>query len=73
MVEQTNNQTLPIKKIVLFGVTLAVGSIVTFGVLWVSLGWLGVANLPRLVVAVCTPPGLMTIASVWLYLKRGQH
>jgi hypothetical protein len=64
------DQSLPIGKIVLWGAGVAVGSILVFGGIWFGLGWVGVADLPRLVLAVCTPPGVMTVVLLWVYLRR---
>jgi lipopolysaccharide export LptBFGC system permease protein LptF len=66
----THENNTPTSKIVGAGVGIALGSIFLFGAIWLGLGQLGVADAVRLVLAVCTPPGIMTVVVLWLYFTR---
>ncbi len=66
----TNENQMPTSTIIAAGIGIALGSIILFGAIWLGLGQLGVGNAVRLVFAVCTPPGIMTVVLLWLYFTR---
>jgi len=48
-----------VSKASTLGIGLGVGAIVLFVVLWVTLGSLGVEQIPRLLISLCLPPALI--------------
>jgi hypothetical protein len=66
----TNNYETPVNKIIAAGVGIALGSIFLFGAIWLGLGQFGVTDAVRLVLAVCVPPGIMTVVVFYLYFTR---
>lgn len=72
---ENQNPTLnqPIGKIVAWGAGLAVGGVLLFGLTWIGLGALGVGQLPRLVVAVCGFPLVMSVVALGAYARQSQH
>lgn len=68
--KQDNVPSLPIGKIAIVGVGIGGGAVVLFAGLWFGLQALGVSQIISLIMAVCAPIVLMTIALFVLYINR---
>ncbi len=69
MGQTPNPKNIP--RIVIAGTILGTVGIVLFISVWLILGSMNVDALPRLVISVCLPPGLLTIGIIlYILIKR---
>ncbi|MEM6281862.1 MAG: hypothetical protein AAF787_06690 [Chloroflexota bacterium] len=73
MAEDTNSPEFSPIRIIVIGSAIGMGAIALFGLLWVGLGQIDVSTTVRLVTAICVPPAIMTVITIWLYLTRGRQ
>ncbi len=65
--------TLPLGRMILMGLGVALGAIGLFAVVWFGLRALGVDQLIALGLAVCLPPGVMTVVLFFFYFSRANQ
>lgn len=62
--------SLPLGKLIFYGVGIATTSILLFGLIWIGLGQLNVNQASRLIAAVCVPPLILTFITLALYFRH---
>ncbi|MEO1669042.1 MAG: hypothetical protein AAFU54_30730 [Chloroflexota bacterium] len=73
MAENSNSPAISPVKIILAGSAIGLGAIVLFGLIWYTLGQTTVPTAVRLVAAICVPPAIMSVITLWLYFTRGRQ
>jgi lipopolysaccharide export LptBFGC system permease protein LptF len=68
------NTTPQLSRFLIGGAVLAIVGILSFVLLWVVFGAMGVANAPRLFVSMCIPPVIIgVIVGVYALIQSGKN